>query len=446
MFDEYTDRLNKSALLLVNERYLRQLAPWVKDSKSRLEYVSKDIDSIIADVVSETGADFDYLRDRFHARLEERITANEGYNIKNRSESDKTGLEGIHKDDVADKGEVDGAGLEEAKKVDQKIDLKNSSTWPTCFRCSATLNPVWAAVSPVCKTCTDSLTSETGWAVEAVGEGRDWDSNNEETEPSKPSRPEDSQLFACKICRSLGQLVKGTHEELVSHVEQDHQDVLKKDREGDSQSEREPVAASTKEADVPRAEEDTAVAPPPENTPADRFDDIVQDLADRAAAQQFSMASDEVLNQIASAVQADPNQVKQSLYATATFGKYTGVNGHIDTDGNTVAPDGYGEVPMGDQQSGRVGAHEAIVPVDVVVSKVADEMGMDKNLVYSMVRDKYGADLPDKYHASVSGEHHYYLPQDMVANMQAQPEQQPAAPPAPPAPDPSQQQLSIPGM
>lgn len=431
MFDEFQERLNKSALLLVNERYLKQLAPWVKDSSVRLAYVHKDIERILIEVADETGADLDYLRPRFFARLDERMAdKQEPLVIKDRSDNDKAGLEDIHHDDVTDKGEVEGAGLEEALNDGvKKVDLKNASTWPSCFRCSSTLNPVWAAVSPVCKTCTDELKSTSGWTVEAIGEGRDFDSTSEETEPKKPRNPEKSQLFTCSICKDSGQAVHGTHDEMVAHVEDVHQDLLKKQREG------EPVAA--KVADVPADTTEQAVSPPPEEGPADRFDDIVQDLADRAAAQQFSMPRDEVVNQIASQYQVDAHQVRDSLYATATFGKYTGVNGHIDTDGNTVAPDDYTEVQMPQSDAGRVGAHEAIVPVDVVVSKVADEMGMDKNLVYSMVRDKYGADLPDKYHASVSGEHHFYLPTSLVGNAQPMPDQ--TQPQQQPAPDPNAQ-------
>jgi hypothetical protein len=142
---------------------------------------------------------------------------------------------------------------------------------------------------------------------------------------------------------------------------------------------------------------------------------------------------------------SDADTIRQSLYATAAFGKYTAVNGQIGE--SAKLPQNYQEINMG----GQVNPQQALVPTDVVVQKVADEMGMSKDLVYNMVRDKYGADLPDKYHASVSGEHHFYLPQEIAANQVEQPQQQQPPAPAPPAPDPSQgmgmpPQQPLPGM
>lgn len=433
MFDEHMDRLNRSALLVVNERYLTQLDPWVKNSTARLKYVQKDVARIVGEVVEETGAEFDYVFSAFQERLKDRLAEPEAVAVK--WVKGDEGLEGVHKDDIVNGGEVEGAGLEEAldpeghKTEDlgsytKAANLKDASTWSTCFRCTSSINPIWATFSPVCKTCTDEIKL-------AVGEGMELGQDTEDTEHKRPSNPEKSELFQCKLCKQEGQLTKGTHEELVAHVEDAHEDVLRKEREGDDSD------YTAKVADVPRSQEDVAVAPPKENNPADRFDDIIQDMADSAAAQQFSNPSDEVVNQIASATQQDPQAIKDSLYATATFGKYTGVNGHIDTDGNTVAPEGYGEVPMqaqGQDQGGRIGAHQAIVPVNEVMKHVANEMGMTPELVESMVKDRYGTDLPDKYHASVSGEHHFYLPQEMVANIQeTPPQQQPVAPVAPPA-------------
>ena len=60
---------NKAALLLVNERYQAQLAPFVKDSASRLDHVRSDIERIITEVCAEVGADHDYVTSRFNEHL-----------------------------------------------------------------------------------------------------------------------------------------------------------------------------------------------------------------------------------------------------------------------------------------------------------------------------------------------------------------------------------------
>lgn len=64
-----SEQANKAALLLVNERYNAQLAPFVKNSVKRLEHVSADIERIINEVCAETGADFEYVSARFNTHL-----------------------------------------------------------------------------------------------------------------------------------------------------------------------------------------------------------------------------------------------------------------------------------------------------------------------------------------------------------------------------------------
>jgi hypothetical protein len=53
----------------------------------------------------------------------------------------------------------------------------------------------------------------------------------------------------------------------------------------------------------------------------------------------------------------------------------------------------------------------------MALHKVAEDLGMTSQLVEDMVRERYGGvDLPDKYHASVTGERRLFLPSDLVSS------------------------------
>lgn len=65
------DQANKAAVLLANERYNAQLAPFVKGSAARLEHVRPNVERIIDEVCTEMGADHDYVT----SRLEEHLSA-----------------------------------------------------------------------------------------------------------------------------------------------------------------------------------------------------------------------------------------------------------------------------------------------------------------------------------------------------------------------------------
>jgi hypothetical protein len=184
--------------------------------------------------------------------------------------------------------------------------------------------------------------------------------------------------------------------------------------------------------DDPGVQEDKPIdVDPQDDTPADKFDTYVQDLANHAAARQFSIPDETEIQQIAQQYGLDEDQVRQSLVARATFGDFTATNGDFNGD---VDNSNYVEIT---DLGGQVNSHEALVPVEIAVQKVAEDMNMEPNLVYNMVKDRYGADLPDKYHASVSGEHHFYLPKDLVGN-QDQPQAQPYDPHVGPTPQPTQ--------
>jgi hypothetical protein len=71
MFESFLaeDAANKAALLLVNDRFNAQLAPFIKGSASRLTYVRGDIERIINEVCAEMDADHEYVSSRFEEHL-----------------------------------------------------------------------------------------------------------------------------------------------------------------------------------------------------------------------------------------------------------------------------------------------------------------------------------------------------------------------------------------
>lgn len=419
-----TERVNKTAMLLARTRYSERLAPFVKNSAARLEYVRGQLDDLLYEVIEETGADSTYVFSRFDSYLKEAVDYKpdpdgipSGKNAPNAE-----GLEDVEKTDVMDRGDVDGAGDEEARdipkqdlgeysqkatayKTKEAGDVTDRATWKTCFRCPTKLNPVYAQTSPVCRVCATELKHKAD--LQGVD---DLQRMNLQEEPYADLLPAPTDMpEQCTLCGQTG-----SHDELISHIQRDHQDVLQRDQGFDQG-----VAPDNFEQPVAAAEPaDPAKVEPLPETPADRFDDMVQDLANRAAAQQFSTPDENALHSIASQLGVDSEQVQQSLIPVAIFGNYVGVNGQLSQD--ATPPEGYEEVSV-QGLGGRVDSHEALVPTDLVISKVADDMNMEPELAMTMIRDRFGGvDLPDKYHASLSGEIHYYLPSELAGNQQAQ--------------------------
>jgi hypothetical protein len=81
---------------------------------------------------------------------------------------------------------------------------------------------------------------------------------------------------------------------------------------------------------------------------------------------------------------------------------------------------------------GQVETHTANVPTDLAAEKVASDLGMEKDLVYNMLKDSYGDDLGDQYSASVSGEHRFFLPESMTQGEKTTPNQDTTQPTVPP--------------
>lgn len=452
-----SEQANRTALLLVNERYNHQLAPFVKGKQARLSYVQSNLDQIILIACDETGADAEYVAKEFNEHLalldavlknpgdvkREQLTqpgTDEPYS-RNLSPNSEEGREGIVDADVMDRGEVPGAGREDSIEPDARVDLSQETSdgateveGPklSCARCG---KQRLSNVSPVCKECNIALLklaypdddTALGFGAGAPEPGF------QEAPAVNPNMP-----YACTICGR-----EGSADEIRDHIGRDHADVLQRQNEmspqnmGQDDLGVQQQISSWKLADVPQHEDAAEIQPLPQN-PGDRFDDYVQKLAETAAARKFSQPSDEDIHSISSQVGASPDEVKNGLVTVAVFGENVAVNGQLG--GDPTPPEGYEEISA-QGLSGQQPTHDALVPTDLVISSVASDMNMSHDLAYQQVKDKYGADLPETYHASISGQVHYYLPSGMAGNQPpTSDETGPAAPPAPQAQPPVQQQ------
>lgn len=443
-----SEQANKAAVLLANERFNAQLAPFVKGSATRLAHVQADVDRIVAEVCNEMGADHEYVSSRLEEHLTKAILDKDHAKreklkvntkpLKNQKEVPQTG--DIKHTEFDDEGEVAGAGYDEARTPDANVNLKKDTqkgTKPSdrkegCFRCGEELHEKIASVTSVCHKCTEELkASATKCSCENCGCGDascDCDPDNcdckkssvkEADVPGAPGTITQEDLSAqtkpldanarmqCTFCG-----FQGTQAEVESHVAQMHQAEMRQLQQErvNNPGNTAPLVAS-KEA-APSDVEEQAVVEPLPAAPGDNFDDMVQDLANRAAAIQFSTLEEKDLHTLAESLGLGPDDLNGQVQVVAVFDNYTGYNGELVNEVPDI-PEGYQEV-----QSNvvRATAHEALVPVDIVVQKVAEQMGMDQDLAYNMVKDKYGADLPDKYHAAVEGEYHFYIPASLAAN------------------------------
>ncbi len=500
-----SEQANKAAVLLANERFNAQLAPFVKSSSVRLAHVQADVARIVDEVCNEMGADHESVSSRLEEHLTKAILDKDHAKreklkvkttpVKNQKEVPATG--DIKHTEFDDEGEVAGAGYDEASTPDAKDDLSKdtqSGTFPSerkqgaeekcecghgidshkdaegdtscekcdcpayyydttqekdsCFRCGAELHPRVAAVTKVCHDCTEALkklacdcggacggdcdcggkqaacTCEKGKKKDdSYYDGEQNEEDKKETKeadyPGAPGTIQQEDLSAqtkpvdqnarmqCTFCG-----FQGNQQEVESHVSQVHQAEMQQlaQERLNNPGNTAPFTAS-KEA-APADVDEQAVVEPLPAVPGDNFDDMVQDLANRAAAIQFSTLEEKDLHTLAESLGLGPDDLNGQVQVVAVFDNYTGFNGELVTEVPEMPAD-YQEV-----QSSviRATAHEALVPVDIVVQKVAEQMDMDQDLVYNMIKDKYGADLPDKYHAAVQGEYHFYVPASLAVN------------------------------
>lgn len=197
---------------------------------------------------------------------------------------------------------------------------------------------------------------------------------------------------------------------------------------------RNPLGKVAQGEEMPGEGQDEPVVvedPTEQVSPTGKFSTIIEAMANRAAARTYSTPQDQEIQDIASQYGLTPEDVKAKLIAHAVFGDFTALNGKV---GEGVVPDGYRQV---EGVGGPIEAQEAIVPTNSAVRKTADDLGMEEANVYDSIREAMGADLGSEYHTEVSGEHFFYLPEDLVGAGTAPPEvpqqlpQQPAPQPAP---------------
>lgn len=444
-FEEEIKRTrNRKALLLAQARFAAQIQPFVMNNPARLSYVEGELSRIIAETSAETGADEDYVSDRFRRYVADAVAVSEPEHIDldgDREESlppakfdpAKVNPEPDATTSVLDYGMI----LEdEVYEPDAKIDLNENTLKSSCYRCSKELNPVVASASKVCLECAGELAKLADASPLALPNGQ-----VPQVQPGTPVDP--NARVTCPYCAAKGYHFEGTATEYQQHVTQQHQQELQQQQQMGTLPVQGKLKFAAPEDMTPPNPAPTGVSADEglseQGNPVHHFDDVVQTLANDAAAIQFSAPSDEEVQQIAERYGLDAKTVKDKLFVTATFGDSKAANGTASDD--ITAPDGYTEIDM-EGMGGQVQTHDAQVPYDLARNKVSQDLKIQPDLVDSMLKDSYGGDLSDEYHASVSGEHRYYLPQDIVGAQEQQPQQQPD-PKVGPTPQPAQQQQPL---
>lgn len=451
----YTDDLvqkecNQRGLLLVQTRFNQQFKPFIKGSVDRLAYVRRDIARMVEEIADHTGADFEYLTTRFDQYLAEvAVTKPQKQELEFSPEELKEGNPPAKNDpdqvdpepdattDVRDHGTVlEDEALEPDARIDvetgdkKSLSFTDKDKWVHCFRCDKEMNPVVSSASPVCPDCTKELREREALAPTVnptVGPAAQAPNYQQYMSP-RDQNPNAVQL--CNLCAARGQHWEGTEQEFQQHLQTSHPEVATQQTQAPLAAKKagpEDMSPPNPAPDAVNADEGLSE----EQNPVHHFDDIIQKMADRAAAIQYSTPDDEEIQTIADRYGLQPDEIKSKLQVSATFGEFTAINGELTSNKNDV-PTGYTEVDM-EGMGGQVETHTANVPTDLAAEKVASDLGMEKDLVYNMLKDSYGDDLGDQYSASVSGEHRFFLPESMTQG-EAQPTNQdstqPTQPPA----------------
>lgn len=459
----------RSAVILGKFRYDDQLAPFVRTSRERLEsdLVKSELLRIAAECAYETGADAEKVYETLKVVIsdvvipvsdperEDVTKINDGVppvkNVKDKPEPQAT-------TDVLDHGAVLEDEILEPEGF-KRVDIESMA----CVRCGSVDIPEKSVVCEGCNTILvgkakkkEALATQPGQSFNAQPAQPQAPAATTPMVPLNPNAP-----YQCVVCGRTG-----TFDDIKQHLDT-AQDVdhLRAKQQQPTQQQGTPVtqgqpqqqyAHTAGEYEQQRDDpENTAVDEDPTTSPSGRFDEVVQEMANRAAARHFSTAQDKDIQQIADSYGFDPDQVRSSLQITADFGNYHAANGQI---GDYQVPKDYTEVDLSSvgstdspAQSGTQ-THEAVVPVNTAVRKTAEDLGMDPANVYSALKDSFGGDLSDDYHVSVQGEYHYYLPRELMqtatnhpdpAQQQQQQAQQPTQPgTAMPQPDTSQMPVS----
>lgn len=158
---------------------------------------------------------------------------------------------------------------------------------------------------------------------------------------------------------------------------------------------------STEENLPPAATEDS-------NGPAEVYTGVVEETANINAAMAWSTPGDQDIQQISEQYGLDPDEVRANLRIVADFGDALAVNGDPNADPNV---DGLQELP---NFGGRIPTTEEEVDVDNAIQHTSDQTNLSYEDVYALVKESYGGDLGGQHYVSVSGEAHYYLPQELL--------------------------------
>jgi hypothetical protein len=380
-FDPQLRGENRAALYLAKVRYDEQVRSFVGQSEARLKFAKTHIEKIAAECASEMGADEDYVL----SNLRELISAEMKFDPKGLpsgpGSEELPELEGVERTNVLDHGAV----LEEsAYEFGEKTDL-GEYTKKSCVRCDQAIETDEALCGP----CSNAILAKVAEYGQPGSTGQP--QADDFVDPQNENIP-----HHC-ICG----LTFPTKQDALAHAEHCPQ-VQQKMREEQSGMAMQPQTAAVDDEPVDVGGDDSV---------ADRFDAVVQEVADREAAISYSRTDDDTVQQIAQQYGLDEDTVRDKLDVIATFGDYTAVNGSLSDEADT---DGKSEVTL---ENGTVSGHEALVPVNMALHKVAEDLGMTSQLVEDMVRERYGGvDLPDKYHASVTGERRLFLPSDLVSS------------------------------
>lgn len=158
---------------------------------------------------------------------------------------------------------------------------------------------------------------------------------------------------------------------------------------------------STEENLPPAATEDS-------NGPAEVYTGVVEETANVNAAMAWSTPGDQDIQQISEQYGLDPDEVRANLKIVADFGDSLAVNGDPNADPNV---DGLQELQ---NFGGRIPTTEEEVDVDNAIQHTSDQTNLSYEDVYALVKESYGGDLGGQHYVSVSGEAHYYLPQELL--------------------------------
>lgn len=257
-----------------------------------------------------------------------------------------------------------------------------------------------------------------------------------------------------QACATCGWSANNLNSQNVQNMENAHPDSVLNNRMQWGQQPS--VFGSTKESQLPGEMGDNAMPGPPQpqapvqmpqeqpekpirvdeglsSSPRQRFDDVISTLANTAAARQFSLPTEEEIAGISHMYGLDDYTVRQNLKVVANFGNIVSVNGEINGDDNT---EGMEEVQV-EGLGGKVGNHKAEVPLNMAIRKVAEDLGIEDDMVYSQLKESFGnQDLPNEYITPITGDHRFYLPLNVLGNDFSMNE-----PPELPSPDDTRQEL-----